>query len=121
MKRLLSAALLFSSAGTLICCALPALFVALGAGGTLVSLFSNVPQLIWLSEHKGWVFGVAGALLGFCGLLQLRARSLPCPTDPALAEACRSARRWTGPAFFVALGLFIVGALFAFGPHLLEL
>ncbi len=121
MKRLLSAALLFSSAGTLICCALPALFVALGAGGVLVSLFSNVPQLIWISEHKGWVFGLAGLLLGACALLQLRALSQPCPTDPILAEACRTTRRWTGPAFFVALGLFCVGVLFALVPQFLSL
>jgi hypothetical protein len=114
MKRLLSAALLFTSASTLVCCALPALLVTLGAGGALVSLFSNLPQLIWISEHKGWVFGLAGGLLGACALLQLRAERLPCPIDPALAEACRTTRRWTGPAFFIALGLFGVGALFAF-------
>jgi len=72
---------LLASGSTLVCCALPALLVALGAGATLVSLTSRLPQLIWLSEHKGAVFGVAAALLALAGAAQWRARSLPCPTE----------------------------------------
>ena len=47
-----SVASLFASSSTLICCALPALLVALGAGAALSSLVSAVPQLVVLSEHK---------------------------------------------------------------------
>ena len=40
------------------CCALPITLVALGAGGAVASLASNVPWLISLSQYKGWTFAV---------------------------------------------------------------
>ena len=43
---------LFASAGTLVCCALPALFVTLGAGAALAGLVGEFPQLVWLSTYK---------------------------------------------------------------------
>jgi hypothetical protein len=43
--------LLFAS-GTLVCCVLPAVMVALGAGAALAGLVTSVPQLVWLSAHK---------------------------------------------------------------------
>jgi len=51
-SRLVDFLTLFTSASTLICCALPALLVAIGAGSVMAGLVSNVPQLIWLSKHK---------------------------------------------------------------------
>ena len=51
---------LFTSGSTLICCALPATLVAIGSAATLASLVSSFPQLIWISEHKALVFGLAG-------------------------------------------------------------
>ena len=89
---------LLTAGGTLVCCVLPAAMVALGAGAALAGLVSAVPQLVWLSAHKGWVFGVAGLALAGSGLLLLRARRAPCPADPALARACtrlRIASQWT--------------------------
>ena len=53
---------LLASGSTLICCALPALLVTLGAGATLSSLVAAFPALVWLSEHKGLVFGTAALL-----------------------------------------------------------
>ena len=55
---------LFSSFGTLICCAIPSTLVLLGFGATLASFLGNFPQLIWLSENKGLVFGVSFVMLG---------------------------------------------------------
>ena len=48
----LSLLTLFTSGGTLICCALPALLVSLGAGAVMASVVSSVPQIVWFSEHK---------------------------------------------------------------------
>lgn len=110
---------LFASASTLICCALPALFVSLGAGAALAGLVSNVPQLIWVSENKALVFGLAGALLLVSGLLQWRARNMPCPADPALAEACTRARRNSLRVYWFSLAIFLIGAWFAFVAPLL--
>ena len=49
--------------GTLICCALPIVLVALGAGSVMASLVSAAPWLVALSRNKEWVFLVAGGLL----------------------------------------------------------
>ena len=53
---------LFTSTGTLLCCALPALLVALGAGAALSTLVAVVPGLVWVSEYKEVVFGVAAGV-----------------------------------------------------------
>jgi hypothetical protein len=105
---------LLASGATLVCCVLPALLVALGAGATMVSLVTAVPQLVWLSERKSLVFGAAGVLLLVSGLLIWRARRLPCPADPAAARACTRLRRGSATLFGAALVAYLVGALFAF-------
>jgi len=111
---------LFTSAGTLVCCALPALFVSLGAGAALAGLTSDFPQLIWMSEYKGLVFGLAGAMLLIAGYLQWNARYLPCPADPRQAAACMRLRRVSLGIYIFAVTVFLIGAFFAFvAPYLL--
>ena len=105
---------LFASSGTLVCCALPALLVALGAGAALSTLVSVVPGLVWLSEYKGLVFGIAGALLALSGALQWRNRFAPCPTDPALRRACLRTRKTSARVYGLSVALYLVGGWFAF-------
>ncbi len=105
---------LLASSATLVCCVLPAVLVSLGAGAALVGLVSAFPQLVWLSEHKGWVFGIAGALLAASGAMLWHARRLPCPVDPGAARSCMRLRRISAILYWVALGSFLVGATFAF-------
>lgn len=105
---------LFTSGGTLICCALPALLVALGAGAVLASAVSTFPQLVWISANKGYVFVVAGLMLSIAGWLQWRARSLPCPADKALAAACTRARAVSRAIYAFSVAVYLVGAFFAY-------
>jgi hypothetical protein len=105
---------LLASSATLVCCVLPAVLVALGAGAALVGLVSAFPQLVWLSEHKVAVFVAASLLLAACGAMLWRARALPCPSDPALAHACTRLRRTSAALYGVALAAFALGAVFAF-------
>jgi hypothetical protein len=107
-------ATLLASSGTLVCCVLPAVMVALGAGASLAGLVTAFPQLVWLSEHKPLVFGFAFAMLAMSGGVQWRARYLPCPTDPALARACTRLRRASWALWWLALAATVVGAFFAF-------
>ena len=112
---------LFTSGSTLICCALPAALVAIGSVATLTSLISHFPQLIWISEHKPLVFGLAGAMLLLAGWLQWRARLLPCPADPQLAALCTKTRRQSLWIYWVSVMIFLIGAFFAFiAPLLVE-
>jgi hypothetical protein len=105
---------LFTSGSTLICCALPATLVAIGSAATLTTLVSNFPQLIWISEHKPLVFGLAGAMLAIAGYLQWQARNAPCPADPALAAVCAKTRKNALLIYWLSVGIFSVGAFFAF-------
>jgi hypothetical protein len=105
---------LFTSSGTLICCALPALLVTIGAGATMAGLVTNFPQIVWLSEHKIALFIVAGVMLIAAGIMQWRARSLPCPADPALATACTRTRRISTGIYWFSVAMYATGFFFAF-------
>jgi len=105
---------LFGSTATLVCCALPALFVALGMGAVVAGLVSAVPQITWLSEHKPLVFGASGALILASAWLQWRARNAPCPADPAAARACTRLRTLSMWILAIAAVAWFVGAFFAF-------
>jgi hypothetical protein len=115
-----STAALLASSATLVCCVLPAVMVSLGAGAALVTVVSAVPQLIWLSEHKAMVFGLAGALLLLSGVMLQRAAALPCPTDPAAALACRRIRRVSTIMFWSAVVAYVAGAGFVLLSALLR-
>ena len=110
----------FTSGSTLICCALPALLVALGAGAALAGLVSAVPQLVWLSEHKGPLFAIAGTMLVVAGVLQWQARkAAACPADPALGAACEVTKDYSLRVYWASVAIYVVGAFFAFGAPLL--
>jgi uncharacterized iron-regulated membrane protein len=109
-----AAAALLASSTTLLCCVLPAVLVSLGAGAAVVGLVTAVPQLIWLSEHKPLVFGVAGALLIVSGVMLWNARRLPCPTDARAAQMCATLRKASTSIYVIAVIAFSAGALFAF-------
>ena len=106
---------LFASTGTLFCCALPSLFVALGMGASLAGFVSAVPQVVWLSQYKGMVFGFSGGMLLVAGVLQYRARFEPCPIDKELARACMRSRAWSFWIYILSVSLWLIGAFFAFG------
>jgi hypothetical protein len=110
----LAAGALLASSATLVCCVLPAVLVAIGAGAALAGLVTAVPQLIWLSEHKPLVFTLAGTLLGISGMAIWVSRRAPCPADPAAARSCQQLRKISALLYSIALASFLLGAAFAF-------
>ena len=84
---------LVTSLGTLLCCALPSLFVAIGAGAVLAGLISNMPFLIVLSKYKIILFIISGLLILISGFLIWYTRNAPCPADPLKAKACNRLRK----------------------------
>jgi hypothetical protein len=110
---------LFASSSTLICCALPALLVSLGAGAALASLVAVFPQIVWISEHKEAVFLISSGLMVLGGVMQWRNRSAPCPIDLDLRNACLKTRRTSLRIYWVSLALLVVGGWFAFIQPLL--
>lgn len=114
LRKLVPYLSLFTSLGTLVCCALPALFVSLGLGATFVSLLGVFPQLIWISEHKTGVFLTAGFLLAAAVVVRVNAQAKACPADPALAASCERVRGGSGVVLYLSVACYLVGAFFAF-------
>ena len=113
-KNLVPTLALFGSASTLLCCALPALLVSLGAGAAMIGLVSAVPQLVWLSKHKVPLFIFAGLMILMSGVLRYLSRNAPCPIDTAQAKACLRMRRIALGIFIFSLAMYATGFFFAF-------
>lgn len=105
---------LFTSVGTLVCCALPALLVSVGMGAVMAGLVSNVPWITALSAYKPIVFAVSGVVLVVAGVFQWRARFAPCPADPVKAKACRILRRISWGILGFSYVAYLIGFFFAF-------
>jgi hypothetical protein len=118
-KKMVSWLGLFSSFGTLICCAIPSSLVLLGFGATLASFLGNFPQLIWLSDNKGIVFGASFFMLALSYVAQRYAQSQVCPIDKK--DDCQTTKDWSKPLFWVSFGINVIGSFYAFIlPRLLE-
>ena len=117
---------LFTSLGTLLCCALPSLMVMLGLGATVASFLSAAPWLVMLSRHKTWVFTVSGLLIGTNLLYvyvlapRLRNTGAVCPSNAP--HACNAASRFSRVVLWISTVIYGVGAFSAFilGPLLLR-
>jgi hypothetical protein len=112
-NKLVNYLALFTSTGTIFCCALPALLVSIGAGAALSSIISIFPQLIIFSIYKIPIFIGAFIMLIISGIMQYQTRSMPCPADKKQAYACMQARKVSMFIYFASVGIFIVGLLFA--------
>lgn len=105
---------LFTSAGTLICCALPALLVSIGAGAVLAGMVSAAPWLVALSQYKAWTFGISALMLVLAGGSIFTASKQACPIDPAAAKRCGQLRVFTYWVYSFSLLTWFVGFFFAF-------
>tara|TARA_R110002096_G_scaffold282544_5_gene476526 strand:- start:799 stop:1194 length:396 start_codon:yes stop_codon:yes gene_type:complete len=104
---------LFASLGTLLCCALPILLVALGFGAVVATITYQLPWIVTLAEQKLWMFGISGGILVMCAWLIWRQRNI-CPADPALATRCQLSKRWNNRFFWTALIIWSIGFSSAF-------
>jgi len=104
---------LFTSTGTLICCALPILLVTLGFGAVVASLTSRFPVLVTLSEYDGWMFGISAVFLCLTAWV-IWGREQRCPADPVLAARCVRSMRWNRRIFWCAAVVWTVGFTAAF-------
>lgn len=111
---------LFTSVGTLVCCALPSLLVLMGLGATVASLLAVAPWLLTLSHYKGWVFAGSGALIAvnFAYVYRLapgvRSTRETCPTDARGVTACEPAVRMTKVVLWISAVLYTVGFFSAY-------
>ncbi len=99
---------LFTTTGTLICCALPIIFVTLGMGAAVAAMTSTLPFLITLSHYKIWVFLFSGLMLLISGWLMFRP-GRACPVDPELARTCSTAHKWNKRIYFTSVVIWGIG------------
>ena len=105
--------LLFTTSGTLICCAIPITLVSLGMGATVASMAATAPWLVALSMHKGWVFGLSAGLIALSAWSVYRP-GRACPIDPELAAACARADKWNRRFIWFSGVMWSIGFLAAF-------
>lgn len=105
--------ILFTSMGTLLCCALPILLVTLGMGAVVASTVTALPWLVPLTANKIWVFVGSGVLLAFSGWLMYRS-GRACPTDPEMARLCERTQVWNRRVYWVSVAIWCVGIFFAY-------
>lgn len=105
---------MFTSTGTLLCCALPIMLVSIaGLGAFVASVTSAFPILVDLSLHKEWVFGLSGLMLIGSGWMIWRpGRS--CPTDPVLARWCNTFQTWNRRTVVASSIIWAIGFFAAF-------
>lgn len=99
---------LFASIPTLLCCALPILFVSLGMGSVVALIYGEyLPFLSWFGQNKE-------ITLTFTSLVLLTAAYLlfhpgrSCPTDPELAASCKHAQIINRRLFCISTALFFI-------------
>lgn len=112
--RLLAFLSLFTSLGTLLCCALPALLVVLGFGASFAGLIGVFPQLVTLSEHKTWIFGIGGILLALSWLMGLWYSQPACSPGATTPTACDITQDSSKIVFKAAVVCYAIGATFAY-------
>lgn len=103
---------LFTSMGTLICCAIPSTLVLLGFGATLASFLGHFPSLIWLSDNKAYVFGFSFFMLGVSYFAQKYSENKTCPIDKK--EDCESTKSVAKPIFWASVIINLVGVFYAY-------
>ena len=113
-QTLLPSLSLFTSLGTLLCCALPALLVTLGLGASLAGLVGSAPWITSFTEYKGLTFAISGVLIILAAFMQWQNRNAPCPADPEKAQACQRLRKMTWVILGISTVIYLIGFFFAF-------
>lgn len=113
-KVILPTLSLFTSFSTLLCCALPALLVTIGAGTTLASIVSVSPWLVSLSKYKIYTFLFSAFMLSAAGIMRYKNKDNFCPVDPKQAKACKRLKQISAIIYWGSVTIFLIGFFFAF-------
>ena len=105
---------LFASSSTLVCCALPALLVALGAGAALSSLVSVFPQVVWLSEHKEGAVRIRRSGDGGQWRAAVAQPQRAVPHRPGAAASLPANAQSLRRVYGVSVVVYLIGGWFAF-------
>ena len=113
-ENLPSLVALLASSSTLICCALPALLVLLGAGASLANFITIFPFFIVLSKNKILISIIATVTLSLAGYLNYKTYHMPCPADPTLSKQCMQTRKKSVYIYIISVFIFIFATIFTY-------
>ncbi len=108
---------LFTSFSTLLCCALPALLVALGFGAVIAGLVSNLPFLVTLTKYREWTLFFTTAIIGFnFWIVYKRTRANTTCTVPVNGDetACETASRWNKIVLWISFAFLLIGVFMTY-------
>jgi len=112
-ERVVGFAAVFTSTGTLLCCALPAAIATVAGGAAVASLVSTFPWLIPISANKGWIFLTSGLMISLTALLLFRPNGkVACSISGS--KGCHVSGRFTKVMFWTSAGIYSIGAFFAY-------
>lgn len=112
-NKVLSFLSLFTSLGTLICCAIPALLVVIGAGAALSGLISVFPSLPVISNYKSEIFIAGGILITIALISHVLTRKMACSVSEK-KEMCETTKASTPLILWFSIGMYLVGILFTY-------
>lgn len=113
-QQLSSYLALFTSTGTLLCCALPSALAALAGGSAVMSLVGAFPWLVPLSQNKEWIFLASGLMIMLTAVLIYRPKGkVACSITGG--AGCEVAGRFTKIAFWTSATIYAIGSFFAYG------
>jgi len=106
--------LLFASTPTLLCCALPIIFVSLGMGSLVASIYiDKLPWLQWFGMNSLLTFSISGLILLISAYFLFK-KKRSCPLDSKLSQICNNAQKWNIYFFYLASSIWLISALSAF-------
>ncbi len=105
---------LLSSSSTLLCCALPAILVSMGAGAVFANIISVVPALTVVSRFKIEITIATLVILIAVGVLHSKTAKMPCPADPILGRACLKSRKRSRVVYYLSCMVFAIASTFTF-------
>lgn len=112
-EKVISFLALFTSTGTLLCCALPASLAAIAGGSAVVGLMSTFPWLAPLSQHNGWIFLVAGVLIGFNALVSFRPKAaVACAITGG--KGCEVAGSFSRIMLWTSIVVYVIGVFMSY-------
>ena len=105
---------LLSSSSTLLCCALPAILVSMGAGAVFANIISVFPALTVVSRFKVEITVVTLIILVAVGVLHSKTAKMPCPADPNLGRACLKSRKRSRVVYYITCIVLATASIFTF-------
>ena len=108
---------LFTSFSTLLCCALPAMLVALGLGAVMAGLVTSLPFLVTLTKYKEGTLLFAAAIIGvnFWLVYGRAGTNATCTIPENSAEtACETASKWSKIVLWISFAFLFIGAVMTY-------